>query len=150
MRALPSSVFTRSMCTRRSVCDGQVSNCSAPPGGDPWPTPWSPVATNASPPASYHARSRYSGAPSALADAPYVKSLYYVAGPAGQSVSFKVRSLDPATSYSVTSLPDSLSLNSAVGEISGSLPVAGAHEVSITATNDYGSGSEFTLYLVAE
>jgi hypothetical protein len=50
----------------------------------------------------------------------------------------------------VTGLPDSLSLNSAIGEISGSLPVAGSHEVSITATNDYGTGSGFVLYLVAE
>jgi hypothetical protein len=154
MRALPSSVFTRNdVHLKIWFSDGQGFQLLSP-NQAVGSVAYSMVAgwaTNALTARELSRPPEVLGvAPSALADAPYVKSLYYVAGPAGQSVSFKVRSLDPATSYSVTGLPDSLSLNSAVGEISGSLPVAGAHEVSITATNDYGTGSEFTLYLVAE
>jgi len=154
MRALPSSVFTRNdVHLKIWFSDGQGFQLLSPNRvvGSVAYAMVAGWATNALTARELSRPPEVLGvAPSALADAPYVKSLYYVAGPAGQSVSFKVRSLDPATSYSVTGLPDSLSLNSAVGEISGSLPVAGAHEVSITATNDYGTGSGFTLYLVAE
>ena len=154
MRALPSSVFTRNdVHLKIWFSDGQGFQLLSPNRvvGSVAYAMVAGWATNALTARELSRPPEVLGvAPSALADAPYVKSLYYVAGPAGQSVSFKVRSLDPATSYSVTGLPDSLSLNSAVGEISGSLPVAGAHEVSISATNDYGTGSGFTLYLVAE
>jgi hypothetical protein len=154
MRALPSSVFTRNdVHLKIWFSDGQGFQLLSPNRvvGSVAYAMVAGWATNALTARELSRPPEVLGvAPSALADAPYVKSLYYVAGPAGQSVSFKVRSLDPATSYSVTGLPDSLSLNSAVGEISGSLPVAGAHEVSISATNVYGTGSGFTLYLVAE
>jgi len=90
-------------------------------------------------------------APSGLADAPFVRSLYLISGPAGQTLSFTIRSLDPATSYSATGLPNGLSLNSALGVIGGALPASpGSHEVTLQATNEYGSGSAFTLYLIAE
>jgi hypothetical protein len=90
-------------------------------------------------------------APSGLADAPFVKSLYYVAGPAGQGISFKIRSVVPVISYAVTGLPGSLSLNSATGGISGAFPAtSGAHEVVLQASNSYGTGPDFTLYLVIE
>jgi hypothetical protein len=154
MRALPSSVFTRNdVHLKIWFSDGQGFQLLSPNRvvGSVAYAMVAGWATNALTARELSRPPEVLGvAPSALADAPYVKSLYYVAGPAGQSVSFKVRSLDPANSYSVTGLPDSLSLNSAVGEISGSLPVAGAHEVSISATNVYGTGSGFTLYLVAE
>ena len=154
MRALPSSVFTRNdVHLKIWFSDGQGFQLLSPNRvvGSVAYSMVAGWATNALTARELSRPPEVLGvAPSALADAPYVKSLYYVAGPAGQSVSFKVRSLDPATSYSVTGLPDSLSVNSAVGEISGSLPFAGSHEVSITATNDYGTGSGFVLYLVAE
>lgn len=71
-------------------------------------------------------------APSGLADAAFVRSLYLISGPAGQTLSFTIRSLDPATSYSATGLPNGLSLNSALGVIGGALPASpGSHEVTL-------------------
>ena len=90
-------------------------------------------------------------APSGLADAAYVRSLYLISVPAGQNISFKIRSLDPATSYSATGLPDGLSINSALGVVSGSIPATtGSQEITLQATNEYGTGPTFTLYLVSE
>ena len=156
MRALPSSVFTRNDVKLKVWFSDGVNGFEAiSPDQIVGSVAYSMVAgwsTNSLTSRELSRPPEVLGvAPSGLADAPYVRSLYYVAAPTGQGISFKIRSVDPVLSYSVTGLPSGLGLNSVTGVISGTMPAgAGAHEVKITASNGYGEGPEFTLYLVAE
>ncbi|MDA9120191.1 putative Ig domain-containing protein [Opitutales bacterium] len=156
MRALPSSVFTRNDVELRVwFSDGVNGFEQLSPNQRVASVAYSMVAgwsTNSLTARELSRPPEVLGvAPSGLADAPYVRSLYYVAAPTGQGISFNIRSVDPVVSYSITGLPSGLGLNSATGVISGTMPAdAGAYEVKITASNGYGQGPEFTLYLVAE
>ena len=155
MRALPSSVFTRNDVRLKVwFSDGQGFELLSPDRvvGSVAYSMVSGWATNSLTARELSRPPEILGvAPSGLADASYVQSLYLISGPSNQSISFKIRSLDPATSYSVTGLPNGLTLNAALGVITGNLPAtAGSHEVTLQASNAYGSGNSFTLYLVAE
>ena len=89
-------------------------------------------------------------APVSLADAANVRSLYHVRGPAGQTVALKLRAIGVVNDFSVEGLPSGLTVNVATGFIQGNLPAAGSHEITLKATNVYGTSPPFTLYLVAE
>ena len=156
MRALPSSVFTRNDVRLKIwFNDGTLGFQHLSPDRSVGSVAYSMVAGWATNSLTARELSRppevLGVAPSGLADAAFVRSLYLISGPAGQTLSFTIRSLDPATSYSATGLPNGLSLNSALGVIGGALPASpGSHEVTLQASNDYGSGSAFNLYLIAE
>jgi len=155
MRALPSSVFTRNDVRLKVwFSDGQGFELLSPDRvvGSVAYSMVSGWATNSLTARELSRPPEILGiAPSGLADAPFVKSLYFLSGPSNQLISFKIRSLDPASSYSVTGLPDGLTLNAALGVITGNLPAtASSHEVTLQASNAYGSGNSFTLYLVTE
>jgi hypothetical protein len=156
MRALPSSVFTRNDVRLKvwfsdgvngfeAISPDQIVGSVAYSMVSGWSTNSLTARELSRPPEVLGV------APSGLADVPYVRSLYYVVAPTGQGISFNIRSVDPVLSYSITGLPSGLGLNSATGVISGAMPAdAGAHEVKITASNGYGEGPEFTLYLIAD
>ena len=90
-------------------------------------------------------------APVSLADATNVRSLYHVRGPAGQTLALKLRAIGVVNDFSVEGLPPGLTVNVATGFIQGNLPTdAGSHEITLKATNVYGTSTPFTLYLVVE
>ena len=90
-------------------------------------------------------------APVSLSDAANVRSLYHVRGPAGHALALKLRAMGTVNAFSVEGLPAGLTINVANGLIQGNLPSeAGNHEITLKATNPYGTSPPFTLYLVAE
>lgn len=64
------------------------------------------------------------------------------------SLSYTIEVLNTASSFAASSLPAGLSLDPASGEISGTPTSSGVYEVTITATNNYGSSSRQFIFYV--
>jgi hypothetical protein len=59
----------------------------------------------------------------------------------GEPFLYEITAIDDPTGFSVTNLPTGLSLDSSSGIISGTPMVSGVFPITVTATNDVGSGT---------
>lgn len=76
------------------------------------------------------------------APVPVVSSAASASGIVGNSFSYQIAATNSPTSYSASSLPAGLSLNSASGLISGSPIAGGTSIVTVSATNGHGTGTK--------
>lgn len=72
---------------------------------------------------------------------PRITSIGPARGVVGQPFSFQIVATNSPTSFAATGLPPGLSINPTTGEISGSPTELGTTNVTISATNDEGTGS---------
>lgn len=73
---------------------------------------------------------------------PVITSSLTASGNVGAAFSYDVIATNSPTSYSATGLPAGLSINTSTGQITGTPTGAGSFNVTITATNAYGTGTE--------
>jgi hypothetical protein len=81
--------------------------------------------------------------------APVVTSASSAAGTAGVAFNYNITAINSPTSYAATGLPSGLGVNTSTGLISGTPTAIGVSEVTISATNALGTGSEeltLTIY----
>jgi len=77
---------------------------------------------------------------------PVINSALTASGTAGSSFSYQITATNSPTSYNATGLPSGLSVNTGTGVISGTPTSAGVSNITISATNADGTGSD-TLVL---
>lgn len=80
--------------------------------------------------------------------APVITSAGSAVTGVGQSFSYQITGSYSPTSYGATGLPAGLSVNSTTGLISGSPTIAGSSNVSVSATNSYGTGTKILALTV--
>lgn len=76
------------------------------------------------------------------ASSPTITSSLTASGTTGAAFSYFITASNNPTSYNATGLPSGLSVNTTTGEISGTPASSGVTNVTISATNSYGSGSD--------
>jgi hypothetical protein len=81
--------------------------------------------------------------------APVITSPASTSGTTGDSFSYQITATGTPTSYGASGLPGGLSLDSSTGLISGAPVAAGASTVTLTATNDGGTGTASMVLTVA-
>jgi hypothetical protein len=79
--------------------------------------------------------------PLAVSAAPVITSQLTATGNTGKSFSYQITATNAPTSYSATGLPAGLSLNPSSGLISGIPMTSVTTNVTIGATNGFGTGS---------
>ncbi|MDR3405971.1 MAG: putative Ig domain-containing protein [Chthoniobacter sp.] len=79
---------------------------------------------------------------------PAITSPLTAAANSGDPFNYTITATNSPTSYSATGLPAGLSINTSTGVISGAPTAAGTSNITISATNSFGSGSA-TLVLTA-
>ena len=79
--------------------------------------------------------------------APVITSLLAASGTVGSSFTYAIMATNTPTNYSATGLPAGLSINTATGIVSGMPTLAGAFQVSMTATNAAGTSPVAILSL---
>ncbi|MGV7105901.1 GEVED domain-containing protein [Flavobacterium sp. U410] len=73
---------------------------------------------------------------------PIITSSLTASANTGAAFTYDITATNAPTSYSASGLPAGLSINTTTGQITGSVAVAGTYNVTISATNTYGSDSE--------
>ncbi len=86
------------------------------------------------------------GATPTPGDPPELTSPLTASGQVGVAFSYQITASNNPTSYNATGLPSGLSVNTATGSITGTPAGSGATNVTISATNSFGSDSD-TLVL---
>ncbi|MBG31086.1 MAG: hypothetical protein CMI31_13975 [Opitutae bacterium] len=156
MLALPASVFTRNDVRLRVWFDDGVNGSQLlSPDQRVSSVSYSMVAgwaTNALTARELARPPEVLGiAPGNLTHAPHVRSLYHVRAPTGTAIALALRALGTVDTFTVEGLPSSLTFNVVSGMVEGALPSSvGSHEVTLKATNVYGTSSPFLLLLEAE
>ena len=74
--------------------------------------------------------------------APVITSLLTASGAVSSPFSYNIVATNSPTSYNATGLPAGLSINTATGEITGSPTGTGVFNVTVSATNAYGTDTE--------
>jgi hypothetical protein len=87
---------------------------------------------------------------SASPDAPVITSPTTASGTAYESFSYQIEASNSPTSFDATGLPDGLSVDTATGLISGTPTAVGTTNVTISATNADGTGSEVLTLTIAK
>jgi CxxC motif-containing protein (DUF1111 family) len=80
---------------------------------------------------------------------PVITSATTKSGTVGTALSYQITATNAPTSYSSSTLPAGLSLNSTTGLISGTPTASGTPSATITATNANGSGSATLTFNIA-
>ncbi|WP_178986187.1 InlB B-repeat-containing protein [Winogradskyella helgolandensis] len=73
---------------------------------------------------------------------PNVTSAFTAIGDLVNAFTYTITATNTPTSFNATGLPPGLSINTSTGEISGNPTVTGTYNVSISATNTYGTDTE--------
>ncbi|WP_445718394.1 putative Ig domain-containing protein [Flavobacterium sp.] len=73
---------------------------------------------------------------------PVITSSLTASGNVGSAFTYDIVATNLPTSYNATGLPSGLSINTTTGQISGTPTAAGVFNVTISATNAYGTDSE--------
>jgi len=73
---------------------------------------------------------------------PAITSSLTASGTTGNAFSYTITGTDSPTTFDATNLPAGLSINTSTGEISGTPTATGTTNVTISATNTCGTGSE--------
>ncbi|WP_162523901.1 MULTISPECIES: choice-of-anchor D domain-containing protein [unclassified Flavobacterium] len=73
---------------------------------------------------------------------PVITSSLTASGNVGSAFTYDIVATNTPTSYNATSLPSGLSINTTTGQISGTPTGAGVFNVTISATNAYGTDTE--------
>ncbi len=81
---------------------------------------------------------------------PSITSSLTASGTTGNAFSYTITGTESPTSFDATNLPDGLSINTSSGEISGTPTTAGTTDVTISATNACGTGSETLVIEITE
>lgn len=79
---------------------------------------------------------------------PVITSSLTDSGTVGAAYNYNIVATNSPTSYSATGLPAGLSINTTTGEITGTPTGAGSFNVSITATNAYGTDAETLIITI--
>ena len=80
--------------------------------------------------------------PSTAALVPIITSAATFSAPVGQSFSYQITANNAPTSFSATSLPPGLSVNTASGLISGTPTTSGTSAITLSASNSGGTGTQ--------
>jgi Putative Ig domain len=73
---------------------------------------------------------------------PVITSSGSASGTVGSPFSYQITATNSPTSYGAGTLPSGLSINTSTGVISGTPTAAGTTQVTVSATNSHGTGSE--------
>ena len=73
---------------------------------------------------------------------PVITSSLTASGTVGAAFTYDIVATNSPTSYTATGLPAGLSINTTTGQITGSVAAAGTYNVTINATNAYGTDTE--------
>lgn len=74
--------------------------------------------------------------------APVITSLLTASATQGTAFTYNIVATNSPTSYNATGLPAGLSINTATGQITGTPTVSGTYNVTISATNAYGTDTQ--------
>ena len=88
------------------------------------------------------------GSNSATTSAPQVNSTLTANTNVGSEFTYQILALNSATSFSATGLPAGLTVNAGTGLISGKAATAGTFNVTIGATNAFGTGTKVLVLTV--
>lgn len=79
---------------------------------------------------------------------PVITSSVQVEAAAGSAVSYQITAANSPSAFAAQGLPAGLSLNSASGLISGNPEAGGVFNVTVSATNSFGSGSRAIIFFI--
>ncbi|MDK2771667.1 MAG: choice-of-anchor D domain-containing protein [Flavobacterium sp.] len=81
--------------------------------------------------------------------APVITSLLTASATQGTAFTYNIVATNSPTSYNATGLPAGLSINTATGQITGTPTVSGTYNVTISATNAYGTDTQTLVITIA-
>jgi regulation of enolase protein 1 (concanavalin A-like superfamily) len=79
---------------------------------------------------------------------PTITSVKQAVGLVGYPLSYTIKASSTVDSYTATSLPPGMTLNSTTGVISGSPTTAGTYSVPVSAINSFGTGSDTVVFTI--
>ncbi len=81
-------------------------------------------------------------------EVPVITSSATLSGDADELLSYQIVASNTPTSYNASGLPLGVTVNTDTGFVSGTPTIEGTYTATLTATNEFGSSSNFTLTIV--